>query len=116
MWLLFAGFGYTGRGAQPCDVGMWNEGNNRDACKPCPKFGTTTAAPGAGKSAADCISAAGFGADGLCPKGESRRNLQPRATLNGGCSTLSEWGHQWRHCVQKCLLLVCCCCCFRHVS
>lgn len=55
-----AGYGMAGRGAQRCDKGFWNAGNNYDACTACP-FGTTTKGPGSGLSAADCVVELGRG-------------------------------------------------------
>lgn len=56
--------------AQRCGMGYYNDGDNREPCKPCPK-GKTTARPGAGKSLADCKPDIGYGLSGLCPIGES---------------------------------------------
>jgi hypothetical protein len=63
----------TGRGAQRCDQGFFNPGNNRETCKACP-YGYTTSAAGAGITSADCRVELGQGAPtgpmGPCPIGE----------------------------------------------
>lgn len=66
----FAGYGYNARAAQRCDQGTYNEGGNLEPCKQCP-LGTSTSAPGAGKSIEDCWVSPGYGAAGPCPLGES---------------------------------------------
>lgn len=62
----------TGRGAQKCDKGYFNPGNNHAACKAC-GYALTTAGPGAGLTAADCITDKGYGMTdnkmGECPIG-----------------------------------------------
>lgn len=66
---LIAGYGYRGRVAQRCDQGEFNEGGNQASCSRC-ELGLTTLAPGAGKIAADCWVAPGFGPNGQqCPVG-----------------------------------------------
>ena len=55
-----AGYGMTGRGAQKCNQGYYNPGNNYLPCSQCP-FGMTTSGPGVGKTSDDCIVAAGYG-------------------------------------------------------
>ena len=65
---LHTGYGYKGRMSQACDQGSYNPGDNYEECKPCP-FGYTTTGVGIGKTAADCLSAPGYGPGGLCPIG-----------------------------------------------
>jgi hypothetical protein len=70
------GYGFSGRGAQACEVGTYNGKDNWDSCKPCP-WGYTTAGVGRGVSLASCGVAAGFGYSVQqqsvvpCPIGES---------------------------------------------
>lgn len=77
------GYGFSGRGAQLCDKGTYNPGGNLDACKEC-RFGTTTTGVGVGKTAADCVVAAGFGfVDGAlaaCPIGTYSTAINVDAT------------------------------------
>lgn len=69
-----SGFGMTGRGAQKCDQGFYNPGNNYETCKAC-GYGYTTTAAGAGLTVADCITDKGYGftngKTGECPIGKT---------------------------------------------
>lgn len=70
-----AGYGMVGRGAQKCEAGTYNPGNNYDACTKC-AFGYTTLGAGVGVTAADCVTDLGYGIKngimGQCPIGECR--------------------------------------------
>ena len=56
-----AGYGYSSRQAEPCAQGTYNDKDTWSTCTACP-YGTTTAGPGLGVTAADCKLAPGFGA------------------------------------------------------
>lgn len=80
---LSTGFGMTGRGAQRCDQGFYNPGNNYESCTACP-FGHTTSGPGKGLTLDDCFVGAGYGLLGgklaPCPTGTGNHS---RVTLSG---------------------------------
>lgn len=57
-----AGFGYNGRISQPCGRGTWSLKDSYGTCVSC-GYGLTTSGVGAGRTAADCGVAAGFGYD-----------------------------------------------------
>jgi hypothetical protein len=76
----------SGRAAQKCDQGSYNQGDNYETCKPCP-YGTTTTAPGAGRTLDDCQAAAGFDDNGMCRIGECNQLSASTAScpVPGGC-------------------------------
>lgn len=70
-----AGYGYDGRGANPCAAGSYNAAGNYGQCTQCPSGLTTTTTTDNQASIANCVMKPGYGlVDNviqLCPAGES---------------------------------------------
>eukprot|EP00775_Hariotina_reticulata_P000234 gene234-438_t len=62
--LTMPGYGYSGRKAELCPAGTWNDGGNRDSCQECAD-GFTTVASGSTSASACNVSTGSTGLD--CP-------------------------------------------------